>query len=208
MHLAQTLDLAIEMVPLGTRPEQVLEELTSHAQAPGAQRLDAIVLDADERGLENAVEWVRTFNGEYLRRQAATYPEAWENALQPRLSQAPRPVPPVLIVLASPSRLPGELGDVEAQLAAGGAVVYEKPPNLGPLTNIVDRLREELTESYSRFWTDEQETGEPQEQEKIQAPEGQPDLGAFLAPIYRLSDEDFDALLERGRRADPLATGE
>jgi hypothetical protein len=206
--LAQTLEVAIEMIPRDTDPEQVLEELAAHAQASGAQHLDAIVLDADEQGLEKAVEWVRTFNSEYLRRQATTSPEAWENALRPRPNQASRPVPPVVIVLASPSRLNQELGNIEAQLAGGGAVVYEKPFDQGAMADFAERLREELTETYSRFWADEQNEDEQQSPKTSREPTGQADLGAYLAPLYRLSDEDFEALLERGRSADPLATGE
>lgn len=208
MQLAQALEVAIEMVPREAGPEQVLAGLA--AQSSKAQHLDAIVLDADERGLENAVEWVRTFHGEYLRRQAVAAAEAWENAFRPRPSQEPPspPVPPVLIVLASPDRLNQGLGDVEARLAGGGAVVYEKPSDPGWLANIADRLHEELTETYARFWAAEQRTGEWQEPEAVHGPEGQPDLAPYIAPLYQLSDEDFEALLERGRGADPLATGE
>jgi hypothetical protein len=139
---AHAFDIDIEMVPPGATPEQELEKLEAHAQNGGAQHLDAVVLDADERGLENAVKWVRTFNDEYLRRQAATYPDAWENALQPQPRRALRPLPPVLVVLASPSGPGGDLGEFEAELAGGGAVVYEKPSRWEMPANFVDRLRE------------------------------------------------------------------
>ena len=205
---ARALDIDIEMVPPGATPEQELERLEAHAQGGGAQHLEAVVLDADERGLENAMKWVRTFNDEYLRRQAATYPDAWERSLQPQPSPALSPIPPVLIVLASPSGSGGDLGEFEAELAAGGVVVYEKPSQWELPADFVDRLREELTETYSRFWTDEQSGGMEQEPETTRAPAGEPDLAPYAASVYRLSEEDFEALLERGRSPNPLETGD
>jgi hypothetical protein len=205
---ARVFDVEIEMVPPGATPEQELERLEAHAQNGDSQHLDAVVLDADERGLENAVQWVRSFNDEYLRRQAATYPDTWENALQPQPSPTLRSIPPVLVVLASPSGLGGNLGEFEAKLAAGGAVVYEKPSQWELPANFVNRLREELAETYSRFWADEQSGEMEQEQETVRAPAGEPDLAPYLAPVYQLSEENFEALLERGRNPNPLETGD
>lgn len=206
---APAFDVDIEMVPPGATPEQELEKLEAHAQGEGAQHLDAVVLDADERGLENAVKWVRAFNDEYLRRQAATYPDAWENALQPQPNPALRPIPPVLVVLASPSGPGGDLGEFEAELASGGAVVYEKPSLWELPANFVDRLREELAETYARFWADEQNKGTAQEPETtIPTSPGEPDLAPYVSSVYQLSEEDFEALLERGRNPNPLETGD
>jgi hypothetical protein len=112
----------------------------------------------------------------------------------------------VLIVLASEDRLDESLGDIEAQLAGGGAVVYGKPRGLSKTPSVLVRwLRAELTEVYSRFGEEQESVGEPA---AFQAAEGTPNLDAYLAPVYRLSDEDFEALLQRGRSVDPLATGE
>jgi hypothetical protein len=87
-------------------------------------------------------------------------------------------------------------------------VVYEKPSQWELPANFVDRLREELAETYSRFWAGEQKMDTAQEPETIRAPAGETDLAPYLAPVYQLSEEDFEALLERGRNPNPLETGD
>jgi len=194
--------VSVAPVRPGAQPKDVLDHsLMGPRHGRHGQPLDAVVLDAEEWGFEGVIDWVRRFHEAYLERQAESAPEAWMDALQPT-----RTVPPVLVVATPP-------GLDQHRIAAAGAIVYEKPSSAS-LDQVTGRLRQELAEAYSRF-----EAGElgfsPAGQTELEEPRaGQEpalepsDLEAYADPVYRLSDEDFEALLDRGRTEDPLEVGE
>jgi hypothetical protein len=194
-------------IPMATKPRISLELLrpggvdpVEEAKRLLAQPIDdaqvtVVVLNTERDHSAQAVEWVENFHQAWLSRSAELA----------RSSPGPSPAAPPVVVLLEPMR-PGDVpGDMDRQLAAAGAVVYEKP-DPEPF-DLRDWLEEELATTVSRLATDDEMLHPSNLDDSSQASEGT-DLLEYVEPVYQLRDADFAELLDRGRRSDPLGTGD
>jgi len=197
---SEPLTVSIETVPRGTEPQEALDRFLARPHGRPGQGLDAVVLDADDWRGDSLVEWVRRFHEAYLARQVEAAPGAWVNALHP--VRLPVAVPPALVVVTSPGLVNEGL---QHRISAAGALVYEKPPAVSfeDSEKVAAWLRQELTEPL-RLMPDVRGFS-PASQELGTGPF---DLAAYVDPVYRLRDEDFEDLLRRSRIEDPLEVGE
>ena len=194
-------------------PEMVLDQLSAPSAERAGQPWDAVVLDADERGIGEVVSWASRFHDACMRRQGQPDLSAWERA--DLVADRPRAVAPALVVLASPAQLERTTAEEEARLLTYGAMLYERPLDLRlGSSELTAWLSQELNQLYMPLRTDGEEflSGDSVPSERsgadLDLPREPEDHAAYVDPVYRLSDEDFEALLRRTALDDPLATGE
>lgn len=189
--------VSVSRVAPGAEPESECARLLERSH--NAQGPEAVVLDADEWALDGLVNWIQRFHESYLTRQIESSSGGWTNALLP--TRTAPPVPPALVVAVSQGAVNGEQ---EARISAAGAVVLEKTP--APLFNndlesVARWVRTELPDLNSYL-------PEPLAPALDQPGSGPSNFAAYVDPVYRLSEKDFEELLERGRTANPLEAGE
>jgi hypothetical protein len=186
--------ISLELLRLGwVDPIQEAERL--FAQPIDDEHVTVVGLDTERHNSAQAVEWVQNFHKAWLSRSAEPAPSA----------PGPNPAEPALVVLMEPMRSEDVPIDVDRQLAAAGAVVYEKPyPE--PL-DLQKWLEQELGATVSRFTTDDEILHEGDLNDRVQTTAGT-DFLEYVEPVYQLLEKDFEELLDRGRRSDPLSTGD
>src|SRR5580693_6156671 len=139
MPTETNLGISSEVVSLSSDPEETVASLAS------AGDIDVLVLDTENSSGQEvqgrAVQWIQTFQQEWLRRSA-----------QAQLGLPdPSTVPPAVVVLVAPVE-PGNLfSEMDRQLAAVGAIVYERSdPEVsdlgGLLADIIASLPVEIYE--------------------------------------------------------------